>query len=486
MSRGSYVVHNASFDCGGPWGIIEAVLAAYVEARTGRKFNSFFDTLTGASIGGVNALVLGLGIDAKTLAHCIYACSIDLFKDSTDDIIRNQILNLKFGLDLKDHHEHLYLYYTLLPHFLEKTLSDMPATVLIAAHNMEQKLNFWFGRMDPALFDESALKNPLLNGTTRLMDVAMAATSIPGVFHPWEVNGEHYRDFGPGISAGKIHKEVDAALQKRFRQMAQARRGTPMSRREALSFRFARNTRGGPRTLENADGAVVRTLFVGAGDVSKLPYTKAKQFKAGIMGAMSDDEYSTLHLIKQSAAQEERADMEMFYDDKTIAATGRPAITRINKSLVWKEGDEDERASFPSLKQMDCSPANLQKLFVFAALSLQQNLPKLAEVLREITINQVAQGRIQQDEYERMIGICDAMATENPFDLLKQEGILVTAENAREIYERHRAHMPDKRIIEKPRPSFSVRAKTSAVQAAGSAASAATRLWRKPAPVIGG
>lgn len=471
MGQGSYVVHNAFFDCGGPWGIIQTVLAAYIEARTGREFRSFFDSFTGASIGGVNAIVLGLGIPAKTLGYAEYACSMDLFKNSSEAIVRGQILNkaIHFSL-LKDHHDHMMLYHTLAPHFKDNVMNNLPLSILVAAHNMDRKLNFWFGRMDPDLFNEKALKAPLINGTTPLLHAAMATTSIPGVFRPWEFNGEHYRDFGPAISAGNAHKELDAALQARWMEQARARRSQPMNRREALRLGFGRASGHLHRTLANAESAVVRTLFLGTGDLNDLPYTKAVQNNAGFMGAVDDQEYSVMHMVKRHAQQEERADMERYFDDKTIRATGRPAITRINKSLVWSKDDPLDRETFPSLTQTDCSPANLQKVFYFAGLNLEQHMTTIAAALQEITTNQLAQGKIPPAEYDRMSAICASIARESPWQILEQEKIMVTDANGAEIYEKYHPRVP-------ATPQEAQQRRNVIARMAGA-------LWRRPAVTV--
>ena len=483
MGRGSYVVHNAFFDCGGPWGIIQTVLAAYIEERTGRPFHTFFDSLSGASIGGVNAIVLGLGIPARILGHAEYACSIDLFKDASETIVRNQIVNRKLGVSLlKDHHDHMQLYYTLAPHFRDQVMNDIKPSILVAAHNMEHKRNFWFGRMDGDTFDEKALKYPLINGTTPLLDAAMATTCIPGVFRPWEFNGAHYRDFGPAISAGKAHKELDSALQAKRAELIRARRGQPMNRRDALRLGFGRSSSNGPRTLENADGAVMRTLFVGTGDLTGLPYTKAVQNNAGFLGAVNDGEYSMLHMVKQNAQQEERADMERYFDAQTMRATGMPAITRINKSLVWDKSDPMQRETFPSLTQMDCTPGNLQKVFYFAGLNVEQHMTTIAAVLQEITINQLAQGKIDQPEYDRMSAICMAIAKESPWRILEERNILVTAHNGPGIYEKHRAHLVDPHKVIGEDARFGMVGRMAGSVAHG-AAHMVSHLWKKPVAV---
>lgn len=216
MNRGNYDVHNAFFEGGGPWGVIQSVLAAYVEERTGRSFHTFFDVLSGASIGGVNAIVLSLGIPAKDLAHATYACSVDLFRCTSTRLFMKQFIRSTTGISVgMDHFDHMVLYETLAPYLAPYRLKDARTGLLAGAHNMEFKKNIWFLQLDEDLFDITQMKMPAFNGETPMLDAAMAGTAIHGVFHPWLYNDHHYRDAASLIAPGQVTLELHSCLKAR-------------------------------------------------------------------------------------------------------------------------------------------------------------------------------------------------------------------------------------------------------------------------------
>ncbi len=437
MGRGTYIAHNAYSDSGAAFGLLSVLPAAYIEAVTERPFASFFNALSGASIGGVITASLAIGAPAIELAHSIYACSIDLLNRSSQSLVVSQILNQKiFGGHhvLADHFDHSVLYRMLAPRYGDTTMSDLPVSLVLSAHNMTKKRDELLGRLDSRLFDTGALAMELVNGTTRLIDGVMAGTSIPSVFMPYTVKGSHYRDNGMVISAGLIHKELDAALKARQQALHAGNINPDISRRGFLSFGRAGAAPAKFRTLANTDHALVRTLFLGTGDMSELPYTPERQVHAGFFGAIDNAEYSTLHATKAGAWAQDRRDMARGYDPASMAATGMPAITPINRSIIPRQGTEEERL-FPTSNPLDCTPANLHKIFYVAALNVADNVGKLGAMLHEIAVTRYAQGDIDADEYRKSCADAHRIATQDPWPIL--ERIMVTDRNGQEIYNRY-------------------------------------------------
>jgi hypothetical protein len=319
-------------------------------------------------------------------------------------------------------------------HFGERTMGELPISLLVSAHNMTKKRDELLGCLHGDLFDVSALKIPLVNGSTPLMDGAMATTSIPGVFEPHLLNGSHYRDNGAIVSAGQIHKELDAALKARQRALHAAIRGSAVESIKSAFGSIARHTLGGARTLASTDNAVVRTLFFGTGDLSDMPYDHARQQRAGFMAAVSPNEYSSLHATKRSAQEQDRRDMERHYDPQTMAVTGSPAITSFNRSIIPRPGT-DEIHKFPSSNPMDCTPANLHKVFYVAALNVADNTAKLAGTLHEIATTRFAQGSIDQAEHTHLRRAADRIGKEDPWPVLNQ--LMVTDANGQGVYTDH-------------------------------------------------
>jgi hypothetical protein len=149
---------------------------------------------------------------------------------------------------------------------------------------------------------------------------------------------------------------------------------------------------------------------------------------------VNDHEYGGLHLLKKTAYKTAFDAVKDLHDARTIAATGRPAVTTINKSLVRQPGNAFEKEHFPSLSQMECTPENLHKVFYFAALSAEQNRLNLAAILTENSKNQLAQGEIDKDEYEYRMPRIEKMSARDAWPTL--ENIIVTDKNGPEIYKR--------------------------------------------------
>jgi hypothetical protein len=437
MSRDTYVVHNAYFDSGGPWGMFGATMAAYAEAITQRPFAQFFNVLSGSSIGAVTAAALAIHSPAKLFLFSTYACSRVLFPGRMDNMFKKQLANRSLRL-FDDHLDHMTLYHTLSPHFGGKVMNDVPGSLLIAAHNLDKKRDEFLGKLDKTLFDERAMKMTFINGSTPLIDGPMASSSIHGVFHPYVVHGQSYGDNGTVITAGHVNREIDRCLKARQKGLHAAR---PRRSRFDLSAIFGAKAARPPKTLANTDNAVVLTLFLGTGDLSALPYDRQTQIRAGLLGIFDDKQYGLLHAYKRSTQQHDKATMEDHYDPHTSAATGLPAITSVNRSLIPEDGNLQQAACFPSTEQLDCSPKNLHKMSAFATdYYVPENRGTVARFLDVVARNQFAQGAIGEEEHTHLRKACEVLAGPLQNDVL--DDLRITDQTGEAVFQKYRPPVP--------------------------------------------
>lgn len=466
MSKGSqtYTAYNVFFDSGGPWGLFGAVVIAYVDAKLEEaglkvkdgpmRFAHLFTAISGASQGGINGIAASILCPGKILGYTTYTCALDLFRRlGTKSLAARQILNkgVSAGMTaitrgrapqvqlLNDHYDHQILYRMLEPYFQDKTMSDAVTSLLIASYNVTKRKSVAFGRLDSDLFTEDALKLNLINGKTSLLSGAMATSSVHGIFMPYEFNGNQFRDSGNVASAGHIHKALDFSLKAKFAATRQPKKENildwvrNMLPDQIQNYLPAAPSSDGPLTLANADHAVVRTLFLGTGDVRDLPESPAHR-RGGMMGAFDDNQFNFLHMNKHHVMEQDALDMERYHDVETKALIGKPAMTIINRSIVPQLGT-DEVGKFPAPNPLLCTETNLQKVFYVAGLNVADNNVVLADFLREAVVAQHRQGKFREDGvYDKLLGVCDAIAKDKVWDTLDKHEILVTAQNGPSIY----------------------------------------------------
>jgi uncharacterized protein len=159
--------------------MIAAATISKLEAMTGQSASATFDVIAGTSVGGIVALGLASGVEAIKIVDGIERCAGDIFRRRcTFDKLG--LFNAKYdSAPLAD------AISEILGDWAERTLSELPITVLIPAVEIETNRAVVFSNAPRGYCPEA-----------RVLDVALATSAAPTYFRPQIVAGKLYADGG--------------------------------------------------------------------------------------------------------------------------------------------------------------------------------------------------------------------------------------------------------------------------------------------------
>lgn len=163
-----------SIEGGGIRGIFPAQYLAEIEKETGEKINEYFDLIVGTSTGGIIALALGVGIEAKDI--------VEMYKDNAKKIFRPSHLNLKRILKRK--YDNSGLEEVLKEKFGDKKMNDSKVMLCITSTE--------FNNAKPKVYKTEHNNELYKDGEKELWKVAMATSAAPTYFSAAEVFENEY------------------------------------------------------------------------------------------------------------------------------------------------------------------------------------------------------------------------------------------------------------------------------------------------------
>lgn len=171
---------------GGFFGLYTATVLAELEAKAGRPLNQIFDCISGTSIGGIIAMMLGSDIPAKEIVEIIQREGPVIFSDHWMGRCFKPLLHAMppvFGT----RYGNANLHTSLSSVFGEQTPFDqMKTTIMIPSYNVT--------RSKPHLFQTSGHKGKSANMNLTKVNVAMCTAAAPPWFPLHELNHQLYMD----------------------------------------------------------------------------------------------------------------------------------------------------------------------------------------------------------------------------------------------------------------------------------------------------
>jgi predicted acylesterase/phospholipase RssA len=192
-----------SIDGGGIRGVIPAVLLAELERQTARPTRETFDFIAGTSSGALTAAALAAGVPAERIARLYAERSAEVLRHVP---ILSTLRRIVAGSAYEIQRLHEVVRRELGETARDWTLNDAPVDLLITAKRLDDGMQWYFVRDNPA--------NSCRAGGFRLADVVTASAAAPTYFEPFDVRGVGTMiDGGIGVSGNPAYQACVGAFE---------------------------------------------------------------------------------------------------------------------------------------------------------------------------------------------------------------------------------------------------------------------------------